>query len=51
MKTVGLFAFMWLMWMAVSFIVLKEASVENILKVIAGTQIAFAFYKTIREEE
>ena len=50
MKTFGLFVAMWLVCILISFTVWKEASVEVMLKMILATQLAFIYYKLLKEE-
>lgn len=51
MKTFGLFMLLWLICILVSFNIWKDVSIEEMLKMVLSTQIAFIFYKLIKEEE
>lgn len=51
MKTFGLFIIMWLISILISFNVWKGASIEEMLKMILATQIAFIFYSLLKEED
>ena len=50
MKTFGLFIILWLVSMLISFNVWKNASVEEMLKMILATQIAYIMYRLTKEE-
>jgi hypothetical protein len=50
MKTFGLFMILWIVSILISFNVWKCASIEEMLKMVLATQIAFIFYKLIKEE-
>jgi hypothetical protein len=51
MKTFGLFIIMWLVSILASFNIWKGASIEEMLKMILATQIAFIFYSLLKEED
>jgi hypothetical protein len=50
MKTFGLFMIMWVASILFSFNIWKDASFEIMLKMVLATQIAFIFYKLVKEE-
>jgi hypothetical protein len=50
MKTFGLFMILWLVSIIVSFNIWKNASVEEMLKMILATQLAYIMYKLTKEE-
>ena len=50
MKTFGLFMILWLVSILISFNVWKGASIEEMLKMLLATQIAFILYRLIKEE-
>ena len=50
MKTFGLFMIMWIVAILISFNIWKDVSHEEMLKMVLGTQIAFIFYKLVKEE-
>jgi len=50
MKTFGLFMIMWLASILFSFNIWKDANLEEMLKMLLATQIAFIFYKLVKEE-
>lgn len=50
MKTFGLFLILWLVSILISFNVWKHATIEEMLKIILATQIAYIMYKLTKEE-
>lgn len=50
MKTFGLFMIMWIASILISFNIWKDTSPEEMLKMVLATQIAFIFYKLVKEE-
>ena len=50
MKTFGLFMFLWLVYILLTFNILKNVSSEEISKLILATLHAFIFYKLLKEE-
>lgn len=50
MRTFGLFMILWIVSILISFNVWKGASIEEMLKMVLATQIAFIFYKLVKEE-
>jgi hypothetical protein len=50
MKTFGLFMLLWLVTMLISFNIWREASTEEMLKVVLATQLAYIYYKLIKED-
>lgn len=50
MKTFGLFMIVWLVTIIISFNIWKNASVEEMLKMILATQLAYIMYKLTKEE-
>ena len=51
MKKFGLFMILWVVSILISFNVWKGASIEEMLKMVLATQIAFIFYRLIKEED
>jgi hypothetical protein len=50
MKTFGLFMLLWLVTMLISFNVWRGANSEEMLKMVLATQLAYIWYKLIKEE-
>jgi len=50
MKTFGLFLIVWLASILISFNVWKGATIEEMLKMLLATQIAYIMYKLTKEE-
>ena len=50
MKTFGLFMILWLASILISFNIYFNATVEEILKMILATCIAYIMYKLTKEE-
>jgi len=50
MKTFGLFMIVWLVTIIISFNIWMNASVEEMLKMILATQLAYIMYKLTKEE-
>jgi hypothetical protein len=50
MRTFGLFMIMWIASILISFNIWKGVSLEIMLKMVLATQIAFIFYKLVKEE-
>jgi hypothetical protein len=50
MKTFGLFMILWLVSILISFNVWKNASAEEMLKMLLATQLAYIFYRLAKEE-
>jgi hypothetical protein len=51
MKTFGLFIIMWIASILISYNIWKDASPEEMLKMILATQIAFIFYSLLKEDD
>jgi hypothetical protein len=51
MKTFGLFMLLWLVTMLVSFNIWRGASAEEMLKMVLATQLAYIYYKLLKEED
>lgn len=50
MKTFGLFIILWLTSILVAFNIWKNASVEEMLKMVLATQLAYIMYRLCKEE-
>jgi hypothetical protein len=50
MKTFGIFLIVWLASILISFVVWKGATIEEMLKMLLATQIAYIMYKLTKEE-
>ena len=50
MKTFGLFMFLWLVTILMSFNIWRGATADELLKMIFATQFAWILYKLIKEE-
>lgn len=50
MKTFGFFMILWLISILISFSVWKNASVEEMLKMVLATQLTYIMYKLTKEE-
>jgi hypothetical protein len=50
MKTFGLFMILWLFSIVISFNIWMNASVEEMLKMILATQLAYIMYRLTKEE-
>lgn len=50
MKTFVLFLFLWLVYILLTFNMLKNISSEEISKFILATLLAFIFYKLLKEK-
>ena len=51
MKTFGLFLILWLVSILISFNVWKNATIEEMLKMVLSTQIAYIIYRLTKEEQ
>jgi hypothetical protein len=51
MKTFGLYMIIWLVCISISFNICKAVSTQEMLEMILATQLAFIFYKLLKEEE
>lgn len=51
LQTFGLFMALWMCSLMASFNVWRNASVEEMMKVILATQIAYIIYSIITEED
>lgn len=50
MKTFGLFMILWVTSILISFNVWKHASVDEMLKMLLATQLAYIMYRLVKEE-
>lgn len=50
MKTFGLFMIMWIVCILISFNVWRGATMQEMLKMVLATQLAYIFYKLCKEE-
>jgi hypothetical protein len=50
MKTFGLFMILWLVSILISFNIWKNVSVEEMVKMVLATQVAYIMYKLTKEE-
>ena len=50
MKTFGFFMILWLVSILISFNIWKNVSVEEMLKMVLATQLAYIMYKLTKEE-
>lgn len=50
MKSFGFFMLLWLASILISFNVWKDSSPNEMLKMILATQLAYIFYRLIKEE-
>jgi len=50
MKTFGFFMILWLVSILISFNIWKNASIEEMLKMVLATQLAYIMYKLTKEE-
>jgi hypothetical protein len=50
MKTFGLFMIMWIALILISFNVWKDVTTKEMLIMILTTQIAYIFYRLVKEE-
>jgi hypothetical protein len=50
MKTFGFFMILWLISILISFNVWKNAGVEEMLKMVLATQLAYIMYRLTKEE-
>ena len=50
MKTFGFFMLLWLASILTSFNVWKDSSSDEMLKMVLATQLAYIFYRLIKEE-
>ena len=50
MKTFGLFLILWLVSILISFNIWLHATIEEMLKMLLATQIAYIMYKLCKEE-
>jgi hypothetical protein len=50
MKTFGLFMLVWLIYILVTFNLLKNITIDEMLKLIIATQMAYIMYRLIKEE-
>ena len=51
MKTFGLFMLLWLVFVVVSFNIWKNSSIEEMLKMIMATQLAYIVYRLLKEAD
>jgi hypothetical protein len=50
MKTFAIFMILWLVSILISFNVWKDATIEEMLKMILATQVAYIMYRLSKEE-
>jgi hypothetical protein len=50
MKTFGLFMLLWLIYILVIFNLLKNITIDEMLKLIIATQMAYIVYRLLKEE-
>ena len=50
MRTFGIFVILWLASILLSFGVWKHATIEEMLKMLLATQIAYIMYRLAKEE-
>ena len=50
MKTFGFFMILWLVSILISFNIWKNVSVEEMVKMVLATQVAYIMYKLTKEE-
>ena len=50
MKTFAIFWLLWLASIVLTFYAFEDASIEEMLKVVIATQIAYLMYKLAKEE-
>ena len=50
MKTFGLFLLLWVSFILITFVNFQGASALEIIKMVLATQMAYVFYRLIKEE-
>ena len=50
MKTFGLFLILWVSYILITFNILRGVTVEQMLKLLLATQMAYIMYRLCKEE-
>jgi hypothetical protein len=50
MRTFGIFTILWLVSILISFNIWENATIEEMLKMVLATQIAYIMYRLAKEE-